>query len=35
MLRDNRVRDYIFPTKIKAVKGDILNAEELTKEKVL
>ena len=35
MLRDNRVRDYIFPAKIKAVKGDILNAEELTKEKVL
>ena len=32
MIRDDRVRDYIFPEKIKAVCGDISNAEQLTRE---
>lgn len=35
MKRDNRVRDFIFPIKIKAIGGNIENAEALTKESEL
>ena len=32
MIRDNRVRDYVFPVKVKAVSGDITNADVLLRE---
>ncbi len=35
MFRDNRVRDFIFPTAIKALQGDIRDAETLLKPCVL
>lgn len=35
MFRDDRVRDYIFPERVKAVCGDVANAEVLTKPTLL